>query len=102
MKESISRREAPPSATEARTASPSSAALFLISSPCFDVISLLTASSMVSDVTSSARCTQSLTNTPILSTSVNKMAFLGWSECIGHAATGTPMLILSMHEFHPQ
>ncbi|KAK2966744.1 hypothetical protein RJ640_001068 [Escallonia rubra] len=28
-------------------------------------------------------------------------AFRGWSECIGHAAMGTPMLMLSMNEFHP-
>ncbi|KAJ8449832.1 hypothetical protein Cgig2_001488 [Carnegiea gigantea] len=105
MKDSISKREAPPSATEPRMAAPSSAALFLIFSPSFDVISLLTTSSIVFDVTGSgcsASCAQLVTSIPILSASVMKMAFLGCSECIGHAAMGTPTLMLSMHEFQPQ
>nr|GMC82003.1 hypothetical protein CR513_55797 [Ipomoea batatas] len=95
-------RLTPPSATAFFIAQPKSAALCLIRSPSSVAISLFTACSTADDVTIWSRRAQSLTTIPILRTLVISTVFLGWSECIGHAAMGTPMDMLSMHEFHPQ
>ncbi|KAJ6304041.1 hypothetical protein OIU77_017841 [Salix suchowensis] len=82
MKDSISIRETPPSSTDPRTDSPSSVALFLISSPSADAISLFTAFSTIFDVTISSRRAQSFTTIPILRTFVIRTVFLGLSGLI--------------------
>ena len=102
MKESNSTWDTPPSTTDRRTAVASSFATFLISWPSSDAISFRTAFSMVVAITNSFRLAQSLMRRPTRSSSVISTAFLGWSECIGHAAMGTPIVMLSMQEFHPQ
>lgn len=102
MKQSNSKRVKPPSPTAFRTAPPNSAALRLISVPSVDAISFFTTLSTTSAFTTSFLLAQSFTTNPIFKTSVTKIVFRGWSECIGQAAMGTPIDILSMHEFHPQ
>ncbi|CAA6655389.1 unnamed protein product [Spirodela intermedia] len=81
---------------------PTACARFLISFPSPVAITLRIAASTAADGTVSSLRRQSCTGTPTLSSSVSRRAFLGWSECMGHAATGTPILRLSMQEFHPQ
>ncbi|WVY96031.1 hypothetical protein V8G54_028182, partial [Vigna mungo] len=78
------------------------AALSLISSPSFVCINLLTLFSTSDAVTNAFLSDQSFTTKPTFRTSVIRVAFLGWSECMGHVAIGTPMVMLSKHEFHPQ
>ncbi|KAJ6756271.1 hypothetical protein OIU79_028640 [Salix purpurea] len=56
---------------------PVSVALFLISSPSADAISLFTAFSTIFDVTISSRRAQSFTTIPILRTFVIRTVFLG-------------------------
>ncbi|RDX65538.1 hypothetical protein CR513_55797, partial [Mucuna pruriens] len=81
---------------------PATLALCLISSPSLLAINMVTAFSISEAATNSFRRSQSLTTSPTLRTCVTKTLFLGWSECIGHAAIGTPIVMLSMQEFHPQ
>ncbi|ERN15756.1 hypothetical protein AMTR_s00039p00079820 [Amborella trichopoda] len=101
-KESRASRDVPPFPTARRAASLSSAAFLFISAPSSDPISFLTAFSTLSALTTSSLSCYSFTATPTPSTPVTNCAFTGWSECIGHATIGTPMEMLSMHEFHPQ
>ncbi|PON57033.1 hypothetical protein TorRG33x02_294610 [Trema orientale] len=84
---------------DCRRAPPNSSALFLIS---FDAINFLIPFATVSAFTTSSRWVQSLTEAPTPSNFVTSIAFLGWSVCIGHAPIGTPIVMLSTHEFHPQ
>lgn len=105
MNESSSALETPLPSADLLMALPSSAALLLIPSPSSDAMSNLTAPSMDDESTrqlpfsSAGHCS---TMRPILRILVTRMQLLGWSECIGHATMGTPMLRLSTHEFHPQ
>ncbi|KAJ0621909.1 hypothetical protein HanRHA438_Chr01g0013021 [Helianthus annuus] len=101
-KASISMRVTPPSSTDCLTSSPIFLALFLISLPSSESINILIASSITEDITTSPSRPQSPTFTPIFKTSVISVAFLGCSECIGQAAIGTPIVMLSMLEFQPQ
>ncbi|WVZ86798.1 hypothetical protein U9M48_033529 [Paspalum notatum var. saurae] len=102
MKSSRSFREFPPSATEARTASPSSLARCRTALPLSDSI----ASSMtfwISCAGTTSLCfSQGLTRKPALRYLHRSSESHGWSECIGQASTGLPWLRLSMVEFQPQ
>ncbi|KAL0920346.1 hypothetical protein M5K25_009474 [Dendrobium thyrsiflorum] len=94
--------ELPPSATALCISSPIFFALSLISFPSSSTTTILTTSSTLAAGTTSLRRSHSLTITPTFKYSVNTMAFLGWSICIGHAMIGTPKLKLSITEFQPQ
>lgn len=102
IKEINSKRVRPSSSTtDCLTLLANSAALRLISFPSSVAMSVFNTFSMVADLTKSCWW-NSLTLVPIFSTSVIRKALHGWSECIGQAAIGTPILMLSVHEFHPQ
>ncbi|MFS8027911.1 hypothetical protein Hanom_Chr16g01504311 [Helianthus anomalus] len=77
MKESISLRLTPPSATDSLTSPPNFTALLRISSPSSEPISILTASATTLAFTNSFLRSQFFTSTPILRMSVIKNAFLG-------------------------
>ncbi|GER57529.1 pyrimidine-specific ribonucleoside hydrolase RihB, partial [Striga asiatica] len=84
-------------------ATPISAARLLISSPSSPAaINLPTASLTTRALTNSSRFSQSLATSPVFRTLVMKIALIDWSVCMGHANTGTPVIRLSKHEFHPQ
>ncbi|KAH7844737.1 hypothetical protein Vadar_031177 [Vaccinium darrowii] len=102
MNESNSIQETPPSSTAFLVEAPTSSALFPISSPSFDAISFLTAFAMVDEDTIFSLYSHVFTGRPTFKISVTRKAFLGWSECMGQAAMGALIVILSKHEFQPQ
>uniref|UniRef100_A0A0D9ZP12 Uncharacterized protein n=1 Tax=Oryza glumipatula TaxID=40148 RepID=A0A0D9ZP12_9ORYZ len=83
-------REDPPSATDARTASPSSFARRRIVIPFSGSIASSMTSWMASAGTTSLCFSHGLTRRPALRYLHTSSASHGWSECMGHARIGFP------------
>ncbi|KAH0463339.1 hypothetical protein IEQ34_007921 [Dendrobium chrysotoxum] len=86
----------PPSSPAALTASLIFLAFSRIHLPSSPSITILTTSSTRSAATTSRRRSHSLTTKPTFNPSATSLALVGWSECIGHAITGTP----AAHRLH--